>query len=607
MHTYGICKGEAQMKNRNLSARFIGKFSSIQSVIFATVAVLVLSAVVIVTGVSMKFTNTSIFENSSEYTHTIIQQMNQNIDSYIDYMENIAYLISSNEDVQDYLFDEKIDNEGRYRILNQLQTILDSRSDIRNVGIISKNGRMLINDGSKSVNQDLDLNTQEWYATALEKPNGPILTSSHVQHIISGERPWVITLSRGIRDRSGSGEKEGVFFIDLNYSAISGLCDQSTVGTKGYAFILDAKGNIVYHPQQQQLYNELQTENISLIMDTDEDTVLTGTGNDGKLYSISRSEKTGWTVVDCTNVKELLSKSRQAQSVYVLTAIILVIVALLFSRFMARSITLPIQKLRDSMKKVQEGDFSVSDVVVDSKNEIGSLTKSFDVMTHRIHELMEQNVHEQEEKRKSELKALQSQINPHFLYNTLDSIIWMAEGKKNEEVVLMTASLARLLRQSISNEDEVVPIANEVEYARGYLTIQKMRYKDKMEFQIDVDSSILYIPLIKLVLQPIIENAIYHGLKYKESKGLLIVKGFMKDGNAVLQVIDDGVGMDEETLAHIYDKHKVNYHSNGVGVYNVQKRLQLYYGESYGITYESEKGVGTTATITIPGIQEESI
>ena len=595
------------MKNKNLSARFIGKFSSIQSVIFATVAVLVLSAVVIVTGVSMKFTNTSIFENSSEYTHTIIQQMNQNIDSYIDYMENIAYLISSNEDVQDYLFDEKIDNEGRYRILNQFQTILDSRSDIRNVGIISKNGRMLINDGSKSVNQDLDLNTQEWYATALEKPNGSILTSSHVQHIISGERPWVITLSRGIRDRSGSGEKEGVFFIDLNYSAISGLCDQSTVGTKGYAFILDAKGNIVYHPQQQQLYNELQTENISLIMDTDEDTVLTGTGNDGKLYSISRSEKTGWTVVDCTNVKELLSKSRQAQSVYVLTAIILVIVALLFSRFMARSITLPIQKLRDSMKKVQEGDFSVSDVVVDSKNEIGSLTKSFDVMTHRIHELMEQNVHEQEEKRKSELKALQSQINPHFLYNTLDSIIWMAEGKKNEEVVLMTASLARLLRQSISNEDEVVPIANEVEYARGYLTIQKMRYKDKLEFQIEVDSSILYIPLIKLVLQPIIENAIYHGLKYKESKGLLIVKGFMKDGNAVLQVIDDGVGMDEETLAHIYDKHKVNYYSNGVGVYNVQKRLKLYYGEDYGITYTSELGKGTTATITIPGRQEGQI
>ena len=592
------------MRDIRFAAKIIGKFKSIQSAIFAVVTVLLLSAVLVITGVSMRYTRNSIFENSSVYTQNIVQQMNQNIDSYIDYMENIAYLISSNEDVQDYLFSDEIDSEGRYRILKQFETILDSRSDIRNVGIISKSGRMLINNGSKSVNHDLNINTQEWYTQALNSPEGPTLTSSHVQHIISGERPWVITLSRGIRDRSGSGEKEGVFFIDLNYSAISGLCDQSTVGTKGYAFILDAKGNIVYHPQQQQLYNELQTENISLIMDTDEDTVLTGTGNNGKLYSISRSDKTGWTVVDCTNVRELLSKSRQAQSIYVLTAVVLVIVALLFSRFMARSITLPIQKLRDSMKKVQEGDFSVSDVVVDSRNEIGSLTKSFDVMTHRIQELMEQNVHEQEQKRKSELKALQSQINPHFLYNTLDSIIWMAEGKKNEEVVLMTASLARLLRQSISNEDEVVPIANEVEYARGYLTIQKMRYKDKLEFQIDVDPSILHIPLIKLVLQPIIENAIYHGLKYKESKGLLIIRGFPKDGNAVLQVIDDGVGMDEETLAHIYDRHKVNYHSNGVGVYNVQKRLKLYYGEDYGITYESVVGKGTTATITIPGRQE---
>ena len=170
MHADRIRKGETPMKKKNLSARFIGRFRSIQSVIFATVAILVLSAVVIVTGVSMRFTNTSIFENSSQYTQTIIQQMNQNIDSYIDYMENIAYLISSNEDVQDYLFSDEIDSEGRYRILKQFETILDSRSDIRNVGIISKSGRMLINNGSKSVNHDLNLNTQEWYTQALNSP-----------------------------------------------------------------------------------------------------------------------------------------------------------------------------------------------------------------------------------------------------------------------------------------------------------------------------------------------------------------------------------------------------------------------------------------------------
>lgn len=584
----------------------IKKFKSIQSVIFAVLSVLLLGAVIIITVISLSYTRQSVFENSSLYTQTIIQQMNQNIDSYIDYMENTSYLVSSNEDVQKYLFGDTADPEARDRILSQFETILDSRSDILNLGIIAENGRMLINNGQRLTNQDLDIHSQEWYSNALEGRESVYLTSSHVQHIISGERPWVITLSRGIRNKEmGTGqEKEGVFFIDLNYNAISELCDQSMVGNQGYAFIVDADGNIVYHPQQQQLYNELQTENIDLVMNAESDIVTWGDGINKKMYSISRSEKTGWTVVDCVRVEELLRRSNEAQSIYVLVAIGLMAVALFFSRFVAKSITLPIQRLCDSMERVQEGDFSVSDIVVDSENEIGSLTKSFNVMTQRIHELMAQNIREQEAKRKSELKALQSQINPHFLYNTLDSIIWMAEGKKNEEVVLMTASLARLLRQSISNEDELVSIGQEIEYARGYLTIQKMRYKDKLEFWIEVEPSILNIRLIKLVLQPVIENAIYHGLKYKESRGLLLVKGFMKNGNAVLQVIDDGVGMDQETLDHIYERHKVDYHSNGVGIYNVQKRLQLYYGNEYGIVYESKPGEGTTATITIPGQQE---
>ena len=185
------------MKKKNLSARFIGRFSSIQSVIFATVAVLVLSAVVIVTGVSMRFTNTSIFENSSQYTQTIIQQMNQNIDSYIDYMENIAYLISSNEDVQDYLFSDEIDSEGRYRILKQFETILDSRSDIRNVGIISKSGRMLINNGSKSVNHDLNINTQEWYKQLLKvRKNHACIVEGEPMELAARDEEETIVLTR---------------------------------------------------------------------------------------------------------------------------------------------------------------------------------------------------------------------------------------------------------------------------------------------------------------------------------------------------------------------------------------------------------------------------
>lgn len=326
------------------------RFKSLQSVIFAFVSMLLLGAVGIVTVISMSYARQSIFENSSLYTHKIIQQMNQNIDSYIDYMTNISYLVSSNEDVQKYLFGDEEDQEAKGRILNQFETILDSRSDILNLGIISENGKMLINDGREVPNPYLDIHTQEWYENALNGTEASYLTSSHVQHIISGERPWVITLSRGIRNlNSGSGrEKEGVFFIDLNYSAISELCNQGMVGTQGYAFILDADGNIVYHPQQQQLYNELQTENIRLIMEADSDTILSGKGSTEKLYSISRSAKTGWTVVDCVRVEELLRKSNKAQSLYILVAAGLMAGALVFpdlsprvSRSRFRSFAIP--------------------------------------------------------------------------------------------------------------------------------------------------------------------------------------------------------------------------------------------------------------------------
>lgn len=598
------------MEEKQTQTKLFKGFKSIQSTIFAAISVLVLCAVIVATLISVRYTNSAIYENSVIYTQTIIRQLNQNIDSYITYMDNIASVIAKSQDAYQLLYqqigeDEATKEGHRKRLLEQFNTILKSREDIRNIGIVQKDGVMLINSGYQAINPDLDLSTQEWYTNAVDNYNQYCLTSSHVQHVIKGQRPWVITLSREIHNFYGTGNSDGVVFIDLNYNAIIDLCEQNSIGDKGYVFILDQDGNIVYHPRQQQLYNELQTENIDTVMNADSDIVVTREGDDEKIYTLSHSETTGWTIVGCVNMAELLKDSREANNIYVMTAIVLVAIAMILSSFIARSITLPIQKLRDSMKKVQEGDFKAADVVIPSQNEIGSLTTSFNAMTHRIEELMEENVKEQEQKRKIELKALQSQINPHFLYNTLDSIIWMAEGKKYEDVVLMTASLARLLRQSISNEDETVLIGQEIQYVKSYLTIQKMRYKDKLEFEINVDPFINSVHIVKLVLQPIVENAIYHGLKYKESKGLLTVTGYQKNQNAVIEITDDGVGMDEETLNHIFEKHKVNYRSNGVGVYNVQKRLCMYYGKEYGLHYESEPGHGTTVTVTIPMEQEE--
>ena len=587
------------MKKEKKHWSILGKFHSIQNTIFVLMASLVLFAVVTVTVTSLNFTRSSIFENTVTYNRQLTGQVNADIDSYISYMENISSMLAENLDVKKYLFGkgEEADEAG-VQLLSQFSTVLSSREDIYNLGILQENGKALLNKGKSKLNTYVDMEKQEWYGKAVENKASFYLSSAHVQHIIQGERPWVITLSRYIPDSMD--KQGGVLFVDLNYSAIRKLCDDSSVGKKGYIFILDEDGNIVYHPQQQQLYNELQTEYIDEVMNCQTDVLNMGEGDSARLYTISRSEITGWTVVSCSYISELLKKSEEAQKIYMLMAIVLVAIALLISSFMAKSITQPILKLQSSMALIQEGDFRAGNVEVESRNEIGSLTETFNVMTLRIQELMEQIINEQKAKRKSEMKALQSQINPHFLYNTLDSIIWMAESGKNEEVVLMTASLARLLRQNISNEEEEISIFEEVEYCRNYLTIQKMRYKDKLEFRIDVAPEITSCQIIKLVLQPLIENAIYHGLKYKESKGLLELIGYAAGEDIIFEIRDNGVGMDEETLNHIFERHTVNYRSNGVGVYNVERRIKLTYGQEYGITYKSRSGEGTVARVCIP-------
>ena len=429
--------------------------------------------------------------------------------------------------------------------------------------------------------------------------DGTALSSSHVQNVIEDNYKWVITLSKNIKNTLNN-DYSGMFFIDLNYNVISDLCENNSLGQKGYVFILDRNGDIIYHPQQQLLYSGLKSERVQEVMNNESNYFVTDEGDASKLYTISRSAKTGWTIVGVVYVSELMKNKRETQIIYVLVAIGLLLAATIISAIISASITHPIKILKDSMKEVEKGNFDNANIEVISEDEIGSLNKSFNIMTAEIQKLMEENIYEQKQKRKSELKALQSQINPHFLYNTLDSIIWMAEGNKTKEVVLMTSSLAKLLRQSISNENEVLSIEQEIAYIKSYLTIQKMRYKDKLEFEIDVDEDIYQYEIVKLILQPIVENAIYHGIKIKDTMCVLRIRGFSVGADIIIKVIDNGVGMSEEVLAQIFNEKKNSSSSNGVGVYNVQMRLQLYYGKNYGISYKSVLGEGTTATITIP-------
>lgn len=546
--------------------------------------------------VAMNYTRKTVLENAKEYSLQLINQVNNDIDSYMDYLRNTAILISSNEDVQEYLFENGRDKAQVDRITAQFRTIMDTRADIVNIGIIAENGKYLLNHGQLKVNENVELHELEWILQAYVNKGLTTISSSHVQNVVDGKYEWVVTMSRGLRNKR-TRQMEGVFFVDLNYSSIRELCASISLGNKGYIYILDELGNIIYHPQQQLLYSGLKVEKIEEVLTASEESFIT---EDGKLYCVSKSSDTGWSVVGVAYTSELLKNSAETIRIYIYSAILILIAALILAYILSDEITKPIKKLSRSMHEVEKGNFDYVMLETDGENEISRLSSSFNVMISEIKHLMEQNVEEQRQKRKSELMALQAQINPHFLYNTLDSIIWMAEWGKNKEVVLMTSSLAKLLRQSISNQNELVKVEDEVEYTRSYLTIQKMRYKDKLEYEILVEPEIMNFNVAKLILQPLVENAIYHGIKYKEGKGKILVEGFRRDQELILRITDDGIGMQPEQLEKVFEKRRTDRKRNSVGVLNVHERIRLYYGQEYGLTFESEWGVGTKVEIHIP-------
>lgn len=579
---------------------FLRKFKSIRTTILLSYVLVVMVSVAVFAMVALNYTEKTVLENAEEYSTQLITQANRDIDSYMEYLRNTSILISSNADVHDYLFGVNKDTgetaQTVERIIAQFQTILDTRNDIVNIGIIGENGRYLINQGALKINENVSLKDVEWVQKAQNSQGLTTISSSHVQNVVDGRYEWVVTLSRGLRNKITK-EVEGVFFVDLNYSSISELCDSISYGNRGYVYILDEQGNLIYHPQQQLLYSGLKNEKIEEVLSSKDNSFVT---EDGKLYCMSKSLETGWTVVGVAYVSELLKDSRETGRIYVVSAGLIMLAAMALAVFLSREITKPIKRLSNSMREVEKGNFENVLLDVQGENEIDRLSANFNMMTTEIKHLMEQNVEDQRQKRKSELMALQAQINPHFLYNTLDSIIWMAEWGKNKEVVLMTSSLAKLLRQSISNQNELVKVEDEVEYTRSYLTIQKMRYKDKLEYDILVEPEILNYKVAKLILQPLVENAIYHGIKYKEGKGKVLIEGFLRDDELILRITDDGIGMTEEQMSHLFEKRETDTRRNSVGVRNVHDRIGLYYGKEYGLTFESAVGEGTKVEIHIP-------
>jgi two-component system sensor histidine kinase YesM len=283
---------------------------------------------------------------------------------------------------------------------------------------------------------------------------------------------------------------------------------------------------------------------------------------------------------------------------------VVLIFVLLISAFMASKITRPIQKLKTSMERVEQGDFHIN-IHVKGTDEVEQLSRRFNIMVARIRQLMDQIIGEQEAKRKYEFEVLQAQINPHFLYNTLNSVVRMVGIGRNEDVITTITSLSKLFRISLSRGKAIITIQDEIEHIRNYLILQKIRYKNKFDYEILAEEEALSYTTIKLILQPIVENAIYHGIEFMTDEGWIQISVRIVEQKILFQVRDNGVGIAPSMLQNIVMGRVKSEKGSGVGFKNVNERIKLFYGEDYGIEVESELEVGTCVRIWIPLIKEE--
>lgn len=287
----------------------------------------------------------------------------------------------------------------------------------------------------------------------------------------------------------------------------------------------------------------------------------------------------------------------------ILTVVVMAMVVLISSIF-ANQIISPIKKLVNVTHQISKGDFSAR-ASVGSRDEIATLSDSVNVMSEKLQELVTTIKEDERRMRHTELRLLQEQINPHFLYNTLDTIVWLIESDKSEKAEEMVMSLSTFFRLVLSHGRDRITIADEEKHIRSYLEIQQVRYKEILDYKIEIDKEIYPYSILKLTLQPLVENALYHGIKYKRAKGTILVRGVMEDEKIILTVSDDGVGIDEKELNILKEQIKLPCAETGkgFGLANVNERIRMNFGSEYGMEIESKKEQGTSIRLTIPAVE----
>lgn len=453
----------------------------------------------------------------------------------------------------------------------------------------------------------IDVVGQRWFTEATGQMENLHFSTPHVQNLFddnSYRYYWVISLSRAVELTNNGNSTLGVLLVDMNYSSIEQLLKKAnTDNSSEYVYLTDSNGEIIYHPRQKLIYANLFEENNVAAAAYEDGTREEEFGGEKRLVTVKTVSYTGWKIVSVVPKSSFNMGLYGIRMFVILLVLLLMLMIVLINRLVSARVTKPLRRLTASVEEWEAGNMS-PEIYVGGSMEVEYLGKTLRSVVGQLRQLMQDILVEQEEKRKSELDALQSQINPHFLYNTLDSIVWMIEGERYEDAVFMITELASLFRISLSRGKTIIRVADEILHAKNYMNIQKIRYKNKFRVEFRIDDQILNCCTVKLVIQPLLENAIYYGVESMEDEGEITVRGFSRDGDIFIEVQDNGLGMTEDTVSRLLvgNRH-VRGHGSGVGLINVHTRIQLRFGKNYGLEIESAPDEGTTARIHLPYIE----
>ena len=580
--------------------------SSIQLILsIAFTAVAVIGMLFLGMALLLRFSS-SANEMAAETSQRVLEQVNWSLDSYLRSMmrvsDTVYYRVIKNADL------EQSGTEQELRDALELLYAKD-RDVLVSLALFDSDGGLISSTPLTELKNSVTPSREEWFTAAMERIENLHFSTPHVQNLFEdpdSRYHWVVSLSRHVELTGGGVIRSGVLLVDMNFSGIEQICkDVSFSDGQGYLYLIDRNGEIIYHPRQQLIYAGLLEENNQAAAAYSDGTYTEVFRSQRRQVTVKTVGYTGWKLVGVAPTESLRDNYSQlllfALFVVSLSIFLLVFVNLRLSEW----ITAPMKKLDLAVRQLEKGA-ETADFDVDGPYEVEHLSHSVQSMVSTMRHLMEDVIQQEEEKRRSELDVLQSQINPHFLYNTLDSVVWMTENGRTQEAVVMLTALARFFRISLSKGSNIIPIGDELEHARNYLTIQKMRYKNKFSVDISAEPGIEKLYTIKLIVQPILENAIYHGMEYADGDGEIHIRAFREGENAVIEVEDNGPGMSDETVQQLLKPGRCSKaKGSGIGLRNVHQRIRLTFGAAYGLSIRSEPDNGTVVRICLPALEEE--